>query len=372
MRHMEIQRGKEGMKTQKFNSDVGATAGCTLRLLLNTIPHEKGSIKHGIRADAWFGSVKTASEVSRRGHEAVFQVKQYHSLFPKAFIEETLKDAPGGVHIALEGKPQCEVTLIAVGYRYSRKTVLFFLLTKNAGSLSEGKPYEMKYTDSYGNVCTRFVDRPDVISKFFATSNIIDTHNQLRQDLLQLEKKWLTKNPFFRLTTTLLGINVTDTFLLANHHRIINHTSGTSSEKNITIQRFAGLIAFQLLQNAKHLGRPRQRFLPEEIQAPQKTVVSDLSLPSSFLNKPAVRSLTDANGKTHYLVKFDVTKDPSGRCRTKKRKCKRCLEEKKRQDVSFYCISCGENFSFCTNIDGRDCFRHHVEGIKRLTRHSSS
>jgi len=154
MRHMEIQRGKEGMKTQKFNSDVGATAGCTLRLLLNTIPHEKGSIKHGIRADAWFGSVKTASEVSRRGHEAVFQVKQYHSLFPKAFIEETLKDAPGGVHIALEGKTQCEVTLIAVGYRYSRKTVLFFLLTKNAGSLSEGKPYEMKYTDSYRNVCT--------------------------------------------------------------------------------------------------------------------------------------------------------------------------------------------------------------------------
>jgi len=193
----------------------------------------------------------------------------------------------------------------------------------------------MKYTDSYGNVCTRFVDRPDVISKFFATSSIIDTHNQLRQDLLQLEKKWLTKNPFFRLTTTLLGINVTDTFLLANHHRIINHTSGTSSEKNITIQRFAGLLAFQLLQNAKHLGRPRQRFLPEEIQAPQKTVVSDLSLPSSFSNKPAVRSLTDANGKTHYLVKFDVTKDPSGRCRTKKRKCKRCLEEKKRQDVSF-------------------------------------
>jgi hypothetical protein len=68
MHHMEIQRGKEGMKTQKFNSDVGATAGCTLQLLLNTIPREKQSIKHGIRADAWFGSVKMASEVSWRGH----------------------------------------------------------------------------------------------------------------------------------------------------------------------------------------------------------------------------------------------------------------------------------------------------------------
>jgi hypothetical protein len=113
---MEIQQGKEGMKTQKFNSDVGATGGCTPRLLLNMIPRDKQSIKHGIRADAWFRSVKMVSEVSRHGHEAVFQVKQYHSLFLKAFIEDKLKDAPGEVHIALEGKTQCEVTLIAVFY----------------------------------------------------------------------------------------------------------------------------------------------------------------------------------------------------------------------------------------------------------------
>jgi len=159
-------------------------------------------------------------------------VKQYHSLFPKAFIEEALKEAPGGVHIILEGTPQCEVPLIAVGYRYSRETVLHFILTKKAESLKEGKPYEMKYTDSYGNVCIRYVDRPDEISKFYASSNVIDTHNQLRQDLLQLEKKWLTKNPYFRLTTSLLGINVTHTFLLANHHRIVNHTSCPQGEKN--------------------------------------------------------------------------------------------------------------------------------------------
>jgi hypothetical protein len=37
---MEIQHGKDGMKSQKFNSDVGATSGCTLRLLLETIPLE--------------------------------------------------------------------------------------------------------------------------------------------------------------------------------------------------------------------------------------------------------------------------------------------------------------------------------------------
>jgi hypothetical protein len=54
---MEMQPDKDGMKTQKFYSDVGATAGCTLRLLLETIPCEKQGIKHGIHNDAWFGSI---------------------------------------------------------------------------------------------------------------------------------------------------------------------------------------------------------------------------------------------------------------------------------------------------------------------------
>jgi hypothetical protein len=40
MRRMEIQRGKDGMKNQQFNQQVGATAGCTLRLLLGR--HDAG------------------------------------------------------------------------------------------------------------------------------------------------------------------------------------------------------------------------------------------------------------------------------------------------------------------------------------------
>jgi len=223
---MEIQRGKEGMKTKMFNAEIGATAGCTLRLLLNSIPKEDKGIKHGIRRDAWFGSV--------------------------------------------------------------------------------------------------------------------DTHNQLRQDLLQLEKKWLTKNAYFPLSTTHLGMNVTDSFLLANYQKIINSNSNGSDDKKISIQRFAGMLSYQLLKNVKHLGSTSltPSYLPEEVACPGKTVVSsDISTPSDLTEKPIIWSLVDANGKMHYLVKFDITKDPSGRCRTKKRKCKKCFENKKRRDVSFYCIS---------------------------------
>jgi hypothetical protein len=41
-----------------------------------------------------------------------------------------------------------------------------------------------------------------------------------------------------------------------------------------------------------------------------------------------LQPLLDANGKTHYIVKFDITEDTSGNSRTEKHKCKRCLEEK--------------------------------------------
>jgi hypothetical protein len=132
-----------------------------------------------------------------RDHEGIFQVKQYHACFPTDFIEEAIKEAPEGVHIILEGTTQNEVPLVVLGYRYSRKTVLHFVLMRNGGSSKPGTPYQMKYTDTFGNICTRYVDRPQVVSIFFAGSNVIDTHNQLCQDNLKLKKKWMTQNPCF-------------------------------------------------------------------------------------------------------------------------------------------------------------------------------
>jgi hypothetical protein len=67
-------------------------------------------------------------------------------IYYKDFIEEALKDAPGGVHILLEGTTQDEIQLVALGYRYSQKAVLHFVLTKMTGNFKPGIPYQMKYT----------------------------------------------------------------------------------------------------------------------------------------------------------------------------------------------------------------------------------
>jgi len=131
MLHLEIQRGKEGMKTARHNSSMGATAGCTLRAIEGCAVN--GQPCKGIKGDAYFGSVVCASELSVRNYEAVLQVKQNTGFYPKAFVEKHLKNAPGGVKIVLSALAPNEQRLIAVGYRYSSKKALFFCYDVQGG-----------------------------------------------------------------------------------------------------------------------------------------------------------------------------------------------------------------------------------------------
>ena len=116
-----------------------------------------------------------------RGRAFIGQIKSNYSLFPKKYIEDKLQNAPGGTHIVLKATYR-EVDLIAIGYRYSSKKTLHFVATSDEGSTTLGEPYEMKFTDTYGNIHVRDdVDCSDVISRFFEESNSVDKHNQARQ-----------------------------------------------------------------------------------------------------------------------------------------------------------------------------------------------
>jgi hypothetical protein len=59
----------------------------------------------------------------------VFQIKTYHASFPKDFIVAALKDAPGGVYVALKGVTKDEIKLVAIRYRYSQETMMHFVAT---------------------------------------------------------------------------------------------------------------------------------------------------------------------------------------------------------------------------------------------------
>ena len=141
MLFLEIQRGKDGMKNQRLNNILGATAGCTVRMFEGSIGTQDANVGHGIKGDAWFGSVRAAAALGFRGHQAVMQLKT--NRFPKKFIADMLDGMPGGVKIVLKGTD-----------RYNTKTSLFFVTTEDAGNMMLGNPYIMKYTDDYGNLCT--------------------------------------------------------------------------------------------------------------------------------------------------------------------------------------------------------------------------
>ena len=111
-----------------------------------------------------------------------------------------MKDYPGGTWITMQGRCNKEgVDLICIGYKYNKKKVLTFVLTKGAGATTHGEPYEARFPDKFGNVYIRHVARPDIISNYFKFSNVVDVHNQARQYELALETKWVTQDPYFRL-----------------------------------------------------------------------------------------------------------------------------------------------------------------------------
>ena len=85
----------------------------------------------------------------------------------------------------------------------------------NVGSTLPGAPYIAKWPDPCGNLKSREVLRPGIISEYFSKSNIIDVGNGIRQNELAFERHWLTKNPWFRIDCTSVGITVADSYLAA-------------------------------------------------------------------------------------------------------------------------------------------------------------
>ena len=72
--------------------------------------------------------MKSACEVAETGHHCVMVVKTAHSRFPKKFLEEKMKEFPGGTWIVFKGRgKQTNKELVAIGYKYNTKKVLQFI-----------------------------------------------------------------------------------------------------------------------------------------------------------------------------------------------------------------------------------------------------
>ena len=107
--------------------------------------------------DSWFGSVKAVVKVEQASRHT-------YMLIDKA----NMKDFPGGTWITLEAtRVKKNAPLICIGHKYNKKKVLTFVMTKGAEKTTDGEPYKARISDKYGNVYTRNVQIPEIISEFF-------------------------------------------------------------------------------------------------------------------------------------------------------------------------------------------------------------
>lgn len=156
-------------------------------------------------------------------------------------------------------------------------------------------------------------------SKYFSKCNGIDAHNQARQGILKLEKRWITHDPWFRLSTTLFGMTVTDCWKAFKYALPERHPL-----KQLKIVEFADRMAHDLVNNTNSDQRDGGSLL-----LPPLTINVDHGSSSSVATS-AVSPLTQATTMTMEDVRIvhpfidknpEIETDKNGRSRPKRRTC---------------------------------------------------
>ena len=107
-------------------------------------------------------------------------------------------------------------TLIAMAYAWSMKGVSYILSTCRSTE-PDNQLYTSYFEDENGHVAFNEIQRPKLANMIYDHLPIIDEHNKQRQDILGLERRFPTKNAWFRLKTTLIGMCAVDL------HRFLFH-----------------------------------------------------------------------------------------------------------------------------------------------------
>jgi hypothetical protein len=262
------------VSTLPDGSEIGAHTAEVLRLV------EGAQIPEGgwVGGDSWFGSIATAVEVMNRfSAHSSWIIKQNQNWFPMkalfAVLKARHKDRPAGhwvtFHTTISG-----VELIAMAYAWSQRGISYILSTCGSTAPAE-KMYLSYFEDDYGNVSSKEISRPELAHLLYDYLPLIDEHNKQRQRILGLEKRWPTRNCWFRLLTTLLGMSIVDM-----HRLYRNKRNETYSE--VDILEFSDLICKKLTVRSR-----RQN---------NRLGISDAQ------NSGILERITDKDGNTRFVL----------------------------------------------------------------------
>ena len=119
MLHLEIQKGKEAMKTSIFQKYPEGTAECMKRLMMDTKGCGKVTSSYTYFTDRWLSGVKTAEGVMALGVYYCGPEKTSHKGFCLDTLETFMKDWPGGSYILMDSTPRVpgDIPIISIGYK---------------------------------------------------------------------------------------------------------------------------------------------------------------------------------------------------------------------------------------------------------------
>ena len=231
--NMELYEGKEYMKEKDHVKEYGATTATTIWL---TAPYH--GTGHRIIADSWFGSVKTAVALSKRGLYSIMLVKTAHKDFPRLYLSEKTLDRGEWVACSTE---KDGVKLQACRFRDLQ--IKDFIST-----CSTSIPGAPRVTKHHGNV-----PRPQVAEHYLKYSAAIDVHNHNRSGSVALEDIWHTKNPLRCQFAGILGFCFTNSYLGMKHfcdRKIQHHFFKMAAAHALTSYKTTSMIETRVLNQS--------------------------------------------------------------------------------------------------------------------------
>jgi hypothetical protein len=280
------------MKTASTSIDI-VNGACQRKDVLSMTEDDldatnRNPSKDTVCGDSWFSSVDLVEKMSEN---YIGVVKTNHSRYPKVFLQSKMQNWPAGSHLllrtVLNKSRRNEKVIFALGYKYSKAKVLFFIFNEGAGHTEclERNAYEAKWKDKNLNTLTRMIPRPQVCHQYFQHCNMIDVHNQSRQDDLALERHWVTQNGHFRIVTTIFGMTVVDAW-----KGYIWHCGKNHRHKKVKLLGFVDMLCKDMLTNEYSNGDRKS-----------SSVTYSICTPTTSKKRPAsidiVRNNRRANGE---------------------------------------------------------------------------
>jgi len=186
------------------------------------------------------------------------------------------------------------------------------------------------------------IQNPLIVWMYYLFNDLVDRHNRLRQDSLNLEKKVEVKEWSFRLITSLLGIIVINAYLMHKNSRV-HHSSDKYS-----IKMFIRLLAGEMIRNTLDETVAEAIKKRRESSSPVKKAV----LPTSI--------------EPHRIVTKEIVKEKKGDkvySRKKRLGCAYCSNGRAR--VSFVCSLCPTVYICDKNFDNA-CMNKHKKEIHSI------